>query len=938
MKNDPGSVMLNSRDQNGNTALHLAATLGRTDVVMILLAHEAIDDTVMNRDDSQASDMAKTPDLAQQMQGARAEYVKNRRADLERHVAAGNVKGVEEILDGPRAQKLVSLNRSNENGSTPLHEAARRGHDDVVDVLLGKGADPVRRDKNGKLAHDVAKTSAAKQKLKVSATGRANVERQADVGSPSSKLDRPVKMKGYLKKWTNYTKGYRSRWFVLENGVLSYYKNQDDTEDACRGSINMRVGNIKFEKADAQSFTVKGKGNVRYNLKANHKVEANRWIWAITNAIQQAKENIQNASFSDDSASATSSIRPGHHRTQSTDSMRKVMSAADSRFSLDSDEESDMDVPLDGAREPHQNEFETTAYSAKLQLDVLEQLINGLIGEQQLQASVDGAAESSPIISKDEDPLTILRKASLALHNTLNDLVKMTKDRDSYWRGRVDREREIRRLWEENMEAIANEQRQMEKKMNDAIESKRLTKRALRQLSIATNGTPRNITPTQDWVEETAKTAAVTHEQPSGLKSEEIAAILSSESEDEEFFDAPGTVDVEEVHPLKKPDKLNPEIERRRDHIAPSFHGYSDPIRSRLKLDSDDRPKISLWTILKSMIGKDMTKMTLPVSFNECTSLLQRVAEDMEYTDLLDTAATLDESTDRMAYVAAFAASEYASTINRIAKPFNPLLHETYEYVRPDKHFRFVVEQVSHHPPVGAAFAESPFWEYSGESSVQSKFTGKSFDINPLGTWTLKLHVTGKSTESYTWKKVNTAVVGIMLGSPTVDNYGEMVVENKQTGDTCRLEFAARGWTGRRAYEVKGSVTNKQGKAKIDIAGHWNDKLIARRVADDGTTSNPFIIWQANPRPPAPFNLTPFAITLNAPFEELLPYLPPTDTRLRPDQRAMEEGQYDFAAKEKDRLENKQRARRKERERSGENSQGTPRYDIALLCYLLGVR
>lgn len=34
-------------------------------------------------------------------------------------------------------------------------------------------------------------------------------------------------------------------------------------------------------------------------------------------------------------------------------------------------------------------------------------------------------------------------------------------------------------------------------------------------------------------------------------------------------------------------------------------------------------------SILKSMIGKDMTKMTLPVSFNEPTSLLQRCAEDM---------------------------------------------------------------------------------------------------------------------------------------------------------------------------------------------------------------------------------------------------------------------------------------------------------------------
>ena len=107
-----------------------------------------------------------------------------------------------------------------------------------------------------------------------------------------------------------------------------------------------------------------------------------------------------------------------------------------------------------------------------------------------------------------------------------------------------------------------------------------------------------------------------------------------------------------------------------------------------------------------------MTKMTLPVSFNEPTSLLYRVAEDMESADLLNTAAERSDPTERMVYVAAFAASEYASTTGRVAKPFTPLLGDTYEYVRPDKGYRFFIEQVSHHPPVGAAFAESPKWDY----------------------------------------------------------------------------------------------------------------------------------------------------------------------------------------------------------------------------------
>jgi hypothetical protein len=31
-------------------------------------------------------------------------------------------------------------------------------------------------------------------------------------------------MYGPLFKWTNYIKGYRYRWFMLQNGYLSYYR------------------------------------------------------------------------------------------------------------------------------------------------------------------------------------------------------------------------------------------------------------------------------------------------------------------------------------------------------------------------------------------------------------------------------------------------------------------------------------------------------------------------------------------------------------------------------------------------------------------------------------------------------------------------------------------------------------------------------------------
>lgn len=332
-----------------------------------------------------------------------------------------------------------------------------------------------------------------------------------------------------------------------------------------------------------------------------------------------------------------------------------------------------------------------------------------------------------------------------------------------------------------------------------------------------------------------------------------------------------------------------------------------------------------------------MTKMTLPVSFNEPTSLLQRCAEDMEYADLLDLAASRSDSTERMVYVAAFAASEYASTIGRVAKPFNPLLGETFEYARPDKGYRFFIEQVSHHPPIGAAYADSRKWSYYGESAVKSKFYGKSFDINPLGTWFLRLRPDdGSPEELYTWKKVTTSVIGIITGSPTVDNYGPMNVKNHTTGETCLLDFKPRGWKASSAYQINGKVNDAYGKPRFSMGGHWNSKIYARLTpgyqetlddpkngsSDQNSLSDPskvFIVWQANERPKGiPFNITPFVVTLNALTDTLRPWLPPTDTRLRPDQRAMEDGEYDFAASEKNRVEEKQRAKRRQREEAGE--------------------
>jgi hypothetical protein len=66
-------------------------------------------------------------------------------------------------------------------------------------------------------------------------------------------------------------------------------------------------------------------------------------------------------------------------------------------------------------------------------------------------------------------------------------------------------------------------------------------------------------------------------------------------------------------------------------------HSY---VKRRKKLpDPVEKEKgVSLWSMIKDNIGKDLTKICLPVYFNEPLSSLQKCFEDLEYSYLLDRA------------------------------------------------------------------------------------------------------------------------------------------------------------------------------------------------------------------------------------------------------------------------------------------------------------
>ena len=114
--------------------------------------------------------------------------------------------------------------------------------------------------------------------------------------------------------------------------------------------------------------------------------------------------------------------------------------------------------------------------------------------------------------------------------------------------------------------------------------------------------------------------------------------------------------------------------------------------RTKLPVPQPEKVNLNLWSYLKQCIGRELSKITMPVHWNEPLSLLQRITEYMNYSHLLASAPGLEAPVARLQQVATFAVSALASNNMRMGKPFNPLLGETYQLEQDS--FRIVCEQV----------------------------------------------------------------------------------------------------------------------------------------------------------------------------------------------------------------------------------------------------
>ncbi|GFS41786.1 OSBP(oxysterol binding protein)-related protein 1C [Actinidia rufa] len=687
---------------------------------------------------------------------------------------------------------------------------------------------------------------------------------------------------GILYKWVNYGRGWRPRWFVLQDGVLSYYKIHgpdkivvsQETEKGSRvigedslrriarnknggsqlqrkpvGEVHLKVSSIRESRSDDKRFSI-FTGTKRLHLRAETREDRAAWM----DALQAVKDMFPRMSNSE-------LMAPVDNVVVSTEKLRQRLLEEGASEAVIQDSELIM-----------RNEFA----AMQNQLMLLKQKHWLLF-----------------------DTLRQLETEKVDLENTVVDeSQRQLKELGASTRLRQDK----------SSEGTASESEDENERVDAAEEE--------------TDDEDNAFFDTRDFL------------SSSSFKSSGSDLRMSSFSTDEELYSFDSEDDVDPS--IRCIGKNFPHVKRRK--MLP------EPV--------EKEKGVSLWSMIKDNIGKDLTKVCLPVYFNEPLSSLQKCYEDLEYSYLIDRAyewGKRGNSLMRILNVAAFAISGYASTEGRLCKPFNPLLGETYEADYPDKGLRFCSEKVSHHPMIVACHCEGTGWKFWGDSNLKSKFWGRSIQLDPVGVLTLEFD----DGEVFQWNKVNNIHIQSYIGktvlsltTPKKEEKGinmakglydpERGQSNVAEAPTTRsfvdiTKSGKLGWGVSMHYNLAGTsmvddmlagvVQDRNGKTVATLFGKWDESMHYMNGDCSGKGKGPelseaHLLWKCSkpPQLPTRYNLTRFAITLNELTSQLKEKLPPTDSRLRPDQRCLENGEYDMANSEKLRLEQRQRQARKMQE------------------------
>ncbi|XP_077515346.1 oxysterol-binding protein-related protein 9-like [Amblyomma americanum] len=253
--------------------------------------------------------------------------------------------------------------------------------------------------------------------------------------------------------------------------------------------------------------------------------------------------------------------------------------------------------------------------------------------------------------------------------------------------------------------------------------------------------------------------------------------------------------------------------------------------------------------------GMDLTKVTLPTFILEKRSLLEMYADFFAHPDLFVSIVDRRDAKERMVevvrwYLSAFHAGRKGSLAK---KPYNPILGEIFRcYWRiGDKpgapvadgpvpwattnDLAFIAEQVSHHPPVSAFYAEHVGKGICCSAYIwtKSKFLGMSIGVHNVGQGTIQFL---RHDEEYT---VNfpSGYGRSIFTVPWIELGGTVDIKCEKTGYSCTIQFHTKPMIGGQKHQLTAEIFPPNDKRPfLTVDGEWNGVMTARNIHGNEVT------------------------------------------------------------------------------------------------------
>eukprot|EP00105_Crassostrea_gigas_P005452 XP_011419068.1 PREDICTED: oxysterol-binding protein-related protein 9-like isoform X1 [Crassostrea gigas] len=599
-------------------------------------------------------------------------------------------------------------------------------------------------------------------------------------------------VEGPLSKWTNVMKGWQYRWFVLDEaaGLLSYFTSKEKMmRGTRRGCVRLVGAVIGIDDEDDSTFTITVDQKT-FHFQARDAEEREKWVNALEITIMRH-------------STSSKRVEP-----------RGTVTAADFDRKL----------------------AETDSY-----LQIMLEQVQAL--ETRIEACEDLAAK---------EKYNVIKVTAEAMIEAIKHSIVMLQISKESLNGPV---------------------------MNGSVHEAILTSGADFNHFGGTGEIPgKSRRPTELHVPDVVMVTPPFLDTPASVDGDPSTSVSPvsprvpetsySSSEEEDFFDAEEFKNAPHS-PLRQHGSAleNPVKSKEEEETEASTEGSEGICQQVITAEDDyydelydEQDKEDLGSLEKHgsiiahllsqvRIGMDLTKVVLPTFILERRSLLEMYADFFAHPDLFVRIVDMKTPQDRMIqlvrwYLSAFHAARNSDIAK---KAYNPILGETFvchwkipgmddsgekavdgpceEATR--ENLSFVAEQVSHHPPISAFYAEHQTKRITLDGYIwtKSKFLGLSIGVHMIGQGVVSVI---DHDEEYVITFPNGYGRSI-LTTPWVEMGGKVSMSCAKTGYNATVTFHTKPFYGGKKHRVTSEIfAPNEKKPIVTIDGEWNGVMYAK--------------------------------------------------------------------------------------------------------------